>query len=196
MKTANVSRDKIWWLLFTLGVVPRAPIKSLFRVQCVQIIRAQPSSERLKEGERGRGRVRETERQRGRGRGGRKSSVKQFETKNKKSHFVVSKRTRDRLVVDLTWWYSIHWAGSEWVQMWRAESGFQSDSALPDVWAISSGVDSPLTTVGKMLLSGSRRSRDWLLHSVCCSALTLQTCSDGGGDRDSHQGRGKMKKLN
>lgn len=63
MKTANVSRDKIWWLLFTLGVVPRAPIKSLFRVQCVQIIRAQPSSERLKEGERGR--VRETEREGG-----------------------------------------------------------------------------------------------------------------------------------
>lgn len=59
MKTANVSRDKTWWLLFTLGVVPRAPIKSLFRVQCVQIIRAQQWTL-----EGGRERERESERDR------------------------------------------------------------------------------------------------------------------------------------
>lgn len=194
MKTANVSRDKTWWLLFTLGVVPRAPIKSLFPSSVCSDYQS-PAQQWTLEG--GRERERESERDReGGGEEEGKVQLNNLKLKIKKSHFLVSKRTRDHLVVDLTWWYSIHWAGSEWVQMWRAESGFQSDSALPDVWAISSGVDSPLTTVGKMLLSGSRRSRDWLLHSVCCSALTLQTCSDGGGDRDSHQGRGKMKKLN
>lgn len=90
MKTANVSRDKIWWLLFTLGVVPRAPIKSLFPSSVCSDYQS-PAQQWTLEGGRERERESERDREGGRGRGGRKSSVKQFETKNK-NHTSLSQR--------------------------------------------------------------------------------------------------------